>query len=495
MLCDHADMMKRNENEIGFVEDLERWAEQQFGSCDLGDVRRTLRLVHYASRQAAQPQASTHVVCAGDDAIAEGTYRWIRNSAIDPKAVEEGPFQATAQACKDRELVLAIQDTTTLTFSHAVADELGSIGEIGGHEVAGILVHSTLMLDAQSRAPLGLIDQQRWCRPFAAAASKPRRQKVVQPSPKRRYQDKESAKWEQSTERMCSRLGDTSNVVTVCDREADIFDYIIYLLDHNQRFVIRAAQDRCLLTRKGRLFEVMAKQPVVSSRAVQISQRGVQRATPNHKQREGRSARTASMSVRVANVELARPMNRHDGPESVSVEVVYLRERNAPKGAEPAEWFLFTTEPVANRAQIEKVIEYYECRWLIEEFHMAWKTGCRIEQRRVQTLGNLERLVAVTAPIAVRILQIRALARSNPTKPCNVVLSPADWQCLFTKVNSNKPLPNCPPTIDWAFTAIAKLGGWRDTKRTGQVGWQALWRGWAKLQDLVEGWNLAQKQS
>jgi hypothetical protein len=294
---------------------------------------------------------------------------------------------------------------------------------------------------------------------------------------------------------MSSRLGDTGNVVTICDREADIFDYITYLLERNQRFVIRAAQDRCLLTRKGGLFEVMAKQPVVGTRTVQISQRGVQRAGPKQKERAGRSARTASMSVRVATVELARPTSRYDGPESAPVAVVYLRERNAPKSEEPSEWLLFTTEPVANQSQIEKVIEYYECRWLIEEFHMAWKTGCRIEQRRFQSLGNLERLMAVTAPIAVRILQIRALARSNPTTPCSVVLSPADWQCLFSKVNSNQPLPKRPPTNAWAFTAIAKLGGWRDTKRTGRVGWQALWRGWAKLQDLVEGWKLAKRPS
>jgi hypothetical protein len=93
--------------------DVERWAEEQFGSCELGDARRTQRLLDYAARQAAQPEASTHAVCGGDDAVAEGTYRWMRNGSIDPKAVDEGPFRATAAACSDREVVLAIQDTTT----------------------------------------------------------------------------------------------------------------------------------------------------------------------------------------------------------------------------------------------------------------------------------------------------------------------------------------------------------------------------------------------
>lgn len=108
--------MKNAGSRTGLVANVQQWAEQQSSRCELGDVRRTQRLVDYAARQAAQPDASTNTVCAGEDAVAEGTYRWMRNSAIDPKGVDEGPFAATVAACRDRELVLAIQDTTILTF-------------------------------------------------------------------------------------------------------------------------------------------------------------------------------------------------------------------------------------------------------------------------------------------------------------------------------------------------------------------------------------------
>lgn len=479
-------------NKTNFASDINEWAERQFASCDLGDVRRTRRLVEYATRQAAQPEASTHAVCAGDDAVAEGTYRWMRNSSIDAKAVDDGPFTATADACRDRELILAIQDTTTLTFSHALAAELGSVGGVEGHHVGGVLVHSTLMVDAQTREPLGLIDQQRWSRPVTPVGKQPKRQKATQEHKKRPYQDKESAKWEQATEQMSHRLGDTSNVITVCDREADIYDYITCLVDNGQHFVIRAGQDRSLLTPRGHLFELMAKEPVVGKRLVEISQRGAQRGTPKQKRRESRAARTASMSIRKATVELARPANRHDGPESVQVGIIYLRERNVPKGQQPAEWLLLTGESIGTRKQVDRIIGYYECRWLIEEFHKAWKTGCRVEQRRFQSLGNLERFLAVTAPIAIRILQLRTVARLSPDKRCSAVLSRAQWQCLAAKTKPGKPVPKRPPTLHWAMVAIAKLGGWRDTKQTGRIGWQALWRGWSKLDDLVEGWNLAQ---
>lgn len=478
-----------------FVGDPRAWAEQQFGQCELGDSRRTRRLVDYAARQVAQPEASTNAVCGGDDIVAEGTYRWIRNSAIEAKSVDEGPFRATARICRDRALVLAIQDTTALTYSHAVADKLGTVTEVEGHRVAGILAHSTLMVDAQSREPLGLIDQQRWSRPFTDAASKPKRKRVTQQHKKRAYKEKESAKWEQATERMCGRLECSDNVITVCDREADIYDYLIYLTSRGCRFVIRAAQDRSLATRKGHLFDVIAKQPVVGKRMVYISQRGAQRGTAKQNKRANRPARTSCMLIRAATVELARPANRHDGPESMSISVVYLRERYTPKGEEPAEWLLLTTESIASHRQVEKVIGYYECRWLIEEFHKAWKTGCRIEQRRFQSLGNLERMMAVTAPIAVRLLQIQALAKARPEASCAVVLSTPHWQCLVAKTEPDRPIRKRPPTIEWALQAIAKLAGWRDTKRSGQIGWQTLWRGWSKLEELAEGWNLAMQRS
>jgi hypothetical protein len=168
---------------------------------------------------------------------------------------------------------------------------------------------------------------------------------------------------------MCSRLESATNVITVCDREADIYDYLVYLLDHGHRFVIRAAQDRCLATSKGHLFDVIAKLPAIGKRMVSISQRGAQRGTAKQKQRASRSARTSCMLVRAATIELARPANRHVGPETMRISVVYLRERHPPKGEEPAEWILLTTESIASHQQVERVIGYYECRWLIEMSH------------------------------------------------------------------------------------------------------------------------------
>lgn len=478
-------MLKGQCMKRAFEQNAQAWAQEQFGTCELGDVRRTTRLVQYAERQAARPGASTNAVCRGDDAIAEATYRWLRNKAIEPKAVAEGPFRATAQACNGREVLLAIQDTTTLVYSHNVADELGSVGEVSGHRVGGVLVHSVLMVDPAHREPVGLIDQGTWSRAREGTNRKPKRQRSNDP--------KESIKWEHATERMCERLGATAaNVITVCDREADTYEYLAYMLDHRLRLVIRACQDRRLNTETARLFDVMAKEPVIGRRTIDISQRGAQRGRGGQSKRESRPARTVTMLMRARSVGLVRPTTRQDGPELLQLNVVYLQE-HAPKGEQPIEWLLLTTEPIADQKQVERVIEYYECRWIIEEFHKAWKSGVRIENRRLQSFENLERLIAMTAPIAVRILQLRAIATAKPSALCEAVLSSIHWQCLFAKLNPGKSLPKKSPPLSWALAAIAKLGGWRDTKQTGRIGWDALWRGWTQLDSIVEGFNFARK--
>jgi hypothetical protein len=72
---------------------------------------------------------------------------------------------------------------------------------------------------------------------------------------------------------MSARLQDAGNAITVCDSEADVCDYLPYLIGHGRRFVVRAVQDRCLSTGNGHLFEVMLMQDVVGKRTVSIPQR------------------------------------------------------------------------------------------------------------------------------------------------------------------------------------------------------------------------------
>jgi hypothetical protein len=444
-------------------------------------VRRTDRLVDYAARQALNPAGSTNEVCRGADAAAEGAYRLLENDAVRAEAIEDAVFDHAADEGADRELLLSIQDTTTLRFDHRAREELGDIGGKEACNVRGYNVHSSLWVDGCSGAVLGLIDQARWIREENRPGKGMRK--------KRPYEEKESYKWEAASRRVVARLRSPSNVVTVCDREADIHEFLRYQIQEQLRFVVRSSYDRRLQGTDACLKEHMLKRPVAGYRVVQIPQRGPQRNGNN--KRAGRKKRNVRMEVRAAEVTLS-PAKQSNGRHPLTVNVVYVREIRPRKATERLEWMLFTTEPISTPEQIKQVVAIYERRELVEDFHKAWKTGCKVEKRRLDT-KNLERLIVILAQIAVRLLQLRSLVDENPSSSCDIILSTAQWQCLYVLGTGKHRLPKSPPTLKWALTAIAKLGGWRDTKQTGQIGWICLWRGWQALDAHAIGWRLCQE--
>ena len=114
--------------------DVSQWAEQQFGTCDLGDKRRTNRLVKLATQVATKPDAATP----------EQTENW-----ADCKAAyrlvdqEEVTFDAViAPHCLQTRAVeagiwLVIDDTTEINFGSDRA--LSGVGRVGSPWVGGAI--------------------------------------------------------------------------------------------------------------------------------------------------------------------------------------------------------------------------------------------------------------------------------------------------------------------------------------------------------------------
>jgi len=450
------------------------WAEQVFGRCELGDRRRTARLVRYAAQQAKDASASTHTVCLGDETAAEGAYRLLRNAQVAPAAVAEGGFCHTGEVAQGHGALLAVEDSTTLGFPHAVARALGDIGGPAQSQRRGWVVHSVLLVDRETGRTVGLLEQQRWRRD-AATRGKYRARKA------RPYEQKESYKWQQASERIAERLGETmARVISVCDREADIYEYLTYKRHRQERFIVRAAWDRHLHDSGERLWAHLAQQPPCGTVRLSIPQRG------------GRQARVAHLTLRSGPVLFHSPQRAGGRLAPLEVQAVYAVEEQAPPGTTPLEWVLLTSEPVATFLEAHQVLEAYRLRWRVEEFHKAWKLGCGIEERRLQTPENLERLAVILAFVAVRLLQLREGVEAVPDQPCDTILQRPQWECLWLSTES-PPLPTTVPSTQWAYYALAKLGGWSDTKRTGRVGWLTLWRGWQRLADRAHGYALAQR--
>lgn len=455
-----------------------RWSQQMFGRCDLGDVRRTRRLVDVGTRLAQHAGASLPQSCAGDEAAVLGSYRLIGSEHVEADAIAEGGFTCVAEVAQQAGVLLAVEDTTTLSYAHTVAAQLGTIGSQRQAKHRGYLVHSVLLLEADSERTVGLIEQRRWCRRDAEYGKKHARKQ-------RNYQDKESYKWQQASERVALRLGETmARTISVCDRESDVYEYLRYKDDQGQRFVIRASSDRSLMGGEQTLFEALSgEQAWLYQTTVDVAQRG------------GRAARQAPVRVYAREVKLRAPVGRGKPDESVSVNAVVVRERT-DGGEETLNWVLLTGEPIDTQEQVCRIVRYYELRWRIEEYHKAWKSGVGVERLRLQSAASLERMVAITAFVAVRLLQLREQLPSphkdqQTERSCDQVLQAEEWKVLWL-TDKKTPPPSAAPSARWACLAIARLSGFTDTKRTGRPGWDTLWRGWRLLQERVEGFRLAQ---
>ncbi|KAB3082856.1 IS4 family transposase, partial [Escherichia coli] len=141
------------------LSDCYSWANEQSGHARPGAPRRTRRLVSLAS-SLAQHAGLSLVKSSRSTAQVEGAYRLIRNPSVSPEAIAEAGFTATARACEAHPLLLALEDTTTINFSHSTAsDDPGNTTT--NPKTRGLLAHSVLMYAPDSALPVGLIEQQR----------------------------------------------------------------------------------------------------------------------------------------------------------------------------------------------------------------------------------------------------------------------------------------------------------------------------------------------
>ncbi|PHM06612.1 hypothetical protein CK516_32435 [Nostoc sp. 'Peltigera malacea cyanobiont' DB3992] len=174
---------------------------------------------------------------------------------------------------------------------------------------------------------------------------------------------------------------------------------------------------------------------------------------------------------------------------------VYATEVDCPEGETPVEWMLLTTEVVADIEMASTILRWYSYRWRVEEYHKIFKSGCQVEKYRLAAEG-MKTLIGFLSVIAVELLQLTYLHRTQPLAPAIEILNPLELKILKAK----SPKPPKLLTVNWAVEALAKpafgiarLGGYLEHRSKTPIGIQVLWRGWLKLHDLCEGWQLAKE--
>lgn len=456
---------------MSFCIDTKQWAEQQFAACRLGDRRRTKRLIQVAEQVANHPSASFPDQMQSWSDL-KAAYRLFDANEVTFEAIAASHWRQTRWVGPGRYLVLA--DTTEIDFGYR--REIDGLSRIGNGSSTGFLLHNALLVESQSEALVGVAAQAIHYR---------------QPAPKKENKsqrfkrERESRVWGDVIDQV-GRPGEGVGWIHVCDRGADDFEVFCHLRENLSDWVVRASsRHRLILTPGDRtrpLDEYLQTLPLADTYELCLRTRPKQ------------PARTAKLEVRLG--PLWMPVPRHKSPyvkalepEPIAMWAVWVREVNAPKGAKPIEWVLYTSLPVETFGDAWRIVEYYECRWMIEEYHKALKTGCSVQRRLLQSADRLEAMVGLMSVVAVRLLQLKSVARSEPERPARTVVPPL-WLEMLKAARKNLRRVN-DLSIYQFYRELAKLGGFLGRRSDGDPGWITIWRGWEKLRTLVQGAQLA----
>jgi hypothetical protein len=454
------------------------WCKEEFGSLQLGDQRLDRRLIATAAQLMSQPTASLNQACE-DWAATKASYRLFDNDKVTVTKILEPHQVQVHERMKRYPLVLVVQDTTYLDYtSHPKTEGLGPIGT-EEQDLSGFVMHSTLALTPKG-LPLGVLGAQIWVRPQDAPKLTPR-EKKCQP-----IEAKESYKWLQALEQTVQWAPQGVQVVSVCDREADVFEFLIRAQELETGFLIRAAQDRKLVDpQTDKLWHAAESAPVSGHLSVHVP------AQKNEPERE------AITSVRFGSVTLHPPWRPQvpdkDPLPPITVFVVLVQEVDPPAGVTPLMWLLLTNMPVHTFADAVERVQWYRCRWHIEVYFKVLKSGCKIEDCRLQTADRLKRFLALSSVVAWRLYWLTHVARHCPELPCTVVLADHEWRALYAKIHGKPVPPQMLPTVGQAVRWIARLGGFLDRKGDGAPGVTVIWRGWHRLSDISAAWLLFQQ--
>lgn len=468
------------------MDDQKLDVSREFEGARLGDARLDRRLGRVGVAMAEEPTRSFPEALPPSDL--EGAYRLFRNDRIDlHKVIEPHQAQTVLRASGLSEVVVA-HDTSEFRFNGETRRNLGALGTSG----RGFLAHVALAVAPHRREPLGVLHVETWTR-TKESVSQRRKRGELSHREAARSDERESLRWGRGVDEVERQLHGGPSVIHVMDSEADDYVLLSKLQHGPHRFVVRLGYDRVIEHEgdKSRIRAQADETTVVAEREVDVSRRK-RPVGGKDKRRKQRPGRTAKLSISATAVCLRRPENMaaKDGPKTIELNVVYVRELDPPDGADPIEWTLFTTEPIGSADDLLRIVDCYRLRWLIEEYFKALKTGCGMEARQLESLETLLVAFGIFVPIAWALLRLRTLARAPEAFAAEDVLTPTQVQIL-TQHGRSKLSP-AEPTARDALLAVARLGG--HLKSNGDPGWIVLCRGYTTLLRLEEGYRLATGQ-
>ena len=442
--------------------------EEEFAGLDCNSSRLEKRFVRTMETLSKQPDKSIWS-CSENRAEAKAIYRMIGNENLDREEVLRTHREATIKRMVQHGgTILAVQDTTSLNYNtHKKTEGIGYISE----KTVGVNIHSCLAVTTEGLV-LGMLAQSSYNRTEPKDDSRSHESKKV-----RKLEEKESFRWVKTLETSAQGLPETVKVITVCDREGDMYELFDGADQSGRAFLIRIVQNRKTAENKKILDEIREK-PCAGR---------VKTVIPRNS-RKGLKEREAVLQIRYDSFEIKRPeiLGKNKKLKDIQeVNVIYVLEEQQDETVEPVEWFLMTNEKVENVEEAYEKAVWYMQRWKIEQFHYVLKSGCMVEKLQERSMEKTTVLVLMYSIIAAFIMNLTYIARINPQLPCTVFFEEDEWKVLYCTANKTKIPPEKPYTVAEAVTYLSWLGGPKRAPSDGPPGVKTIWIGIDKLNTLL----------
>lgn len=464
------------------IDDAGAWATRQFGSTELGDRRRTARLVRIASSAVRSPAGTVSSVF-DVDAERQGAYDFLESPQVEAEKLEAGVGEAAARMCAEQGDIFMAVDGSSLTFVDRTGERgLGAVGTYAGG-ASGLKVITALAM-SNDGVPLGIVRQVTWRRP----KERPSRRRAARMRP---IDKKETRHWLDAVQTSAMRIdavGTKTRITFVVDREGDSAAMLCSLVSTRHAFIVRGNWDREVVgedDRRRKVRNLLAYRHPLGSYELDVAAR------------PGRSARSAHIELFGAEVML--PLKDPASGKAVQMQLTAVRAREigtTPPGEDPIDWLLLTTLPARNATEARAVVTGYTYRWRIEEFHRAWKSGrCNVEDSQLRSVEALKKWALILATVAVRIERLKLRSRGEPDAPADVEFSDAEVQAIvLLKRRAGRKIPDRIPTLLQATLWLAELGGYTGKSSGGPPGTVTLARGLLRVRAAADAIEMLRAQ-
>ena len=441
--------------------EIKKWVEKEFETLKFKSARLERRFKMVMSDLSEQPDKSIWLA-SGSRANAKAVYRLIANEKCEKESILRAHREAV-NTRNEETVLLAAQDTMAVNYGgHKKTEKLGYNCE----KSLGINCHNCVLM-TQFGVPIGLLSQS------VTTREESKNEKSHHEKRTRPIKEKESNRWLETMQTASANAPQGAKLIHIADREGDIYELYALAESTGESFVIRAFHNR-IDTESAHIMDILSQSAAAGK---------VKTVIPANHAAKSRE-REAVFSVRYKSFNVKKPQilyREKDLPPFLTLNLISVKEENAPQGCEPIEWLLMTNLELDTVEDAVRAIDFYRHRWKIERFHFVLKSGCEIEKIQQRSVDGIELVILMYSIIAIHIMQLTYTARTAPDTPCDLIFSKDEWKTLYRAANYTREVPDKPYSMALAVRYVAKLGGFLGAKSDGEPGLKVIWIGLNKL--------------